>query len=254
MMLVGLGVGIDYALLIFSRYRAELRDGTDRETATRVSMDAAGRTVFFAGCTVIIALLGLVVARPRFTARRGAGGRADRTDDDARRRSPCCPRCSRSFGRRSSGAWPSAPPSRPTTAVRKAGGGGCWASAVQRRPWAALLLGGGGALRAGRPRRSICGWASPTRATSRKTKSSQAAYDLLADGFGPGFNGPLIIVAEGKGTGPADDAADAAPRPNSSGVRRVATRHPRSRRRDPSAATVLVFPDSAPQDEATASW
>ncbi|OEV28716.1 hypothetical protein AN219_20225, partial [Streptomyces nanshensis] len=61
MMLVGLGVGIDYALLIFSRYRFELLRGADRERANRIAMDAAGRTVFFAGCTVIIALLGLVV-------------------------------------------------------------------------------------------------------------------------------------------------------------------------------------------------
>lgn len=60
MMLVGLGVGIDYALLIFSRYRGELLKGVRAEQATRTALDAAGRTVFFAGCTVIIALMGLV--------------------------------------------------------------------------------------------------------------------------------------------------------------------------------------------------
>lgn len=60
MMLVGLGVGVDYALLIFSRYRAELLRGADAEQATRRALDTAGRTVFFAACTVIIALLGLV--------------------------------------------------------------------------------------------------------------------------------------------------------------------------------------------------
>ncbi|WP_345025242.1 MMPL family transporter, partial [Streptomyces sedi] len=60
MMLVGLGVGIDYALLIFTRYRAELVAGSSPERATVSALDAAGRTVFFAGCTVIVALLGLV--------------------------------------------------------------------------------------------------------------------------------------------------------------------------------------------------
>ncbi|NUU20979.1 MAG: MMPL family transporter, partial [Streptomycetaceae bacterium] len=60
MMLVGLGVGVDYALLIFYRFRHELLRGADPYDATRSALDAAGRTVFFAGCTVIIALLGLV--------------------------------------------------------------------------------------------------------------------------------------------------------------------------------------------------
>ena len=60
MILVGLGVGIDYALLLFSRYRGELLRGADRQQAARTALDTAGRTVLFAGCTVIIALLGLI--------------------------------------------------------------------------------------------------------------------------------------------------------------------------------------------------
>jgi putative drug exporter of the RND superfamily len=253
MMLVGLGVGIDYALLIFSRYRAELRDGTDRETATRVSMDAAGRTVFFAGCTVIIALLGLVVLGlgslqgvalavaltvlvtmlasltllpallavagrriERSLARRAAKQRAD----------------GRQEGREEGRRWR------------------LWASAVQRRPWAALLLSvvALGALAA--PALGLrLGFADA--GNDPETKSSRAAYDLLADGFGPGFNGPLIIVAEGKGTGLVHDDADAL-RSELSGVRGVAHTSSPIPTRDPSAATVLAFPDSAPQDEATA--
>ena len=61
MALVGLGVGIDYALLLFSRYRGELLAGLPSEQATRRAVDTAGRTVLFAGTTVILALLGLVV-------------------------------------------------------------------------------------------------------------------------------------------------------------------------------------------------
>jgi RND superfamily putative drug exporter len=60
MMLVGLGVGVDYALLIFSRYRTELLAGLDRETAALRALDTAGRSVLFAGSTVMIALLGLL--------------------------------------------------------------------------------------------------------------------------------------------------------------------------------------------------
>src|SRR5690606_16916847 len=58
---VGLGVGIDYALLVFARFRGELVAGADRAQATRVALDTAGRSVFFAGGTVIVALLGLVM-------------------------------------------------------------------------------------------------------------------------------------------------------------------------------------------------
>ena len=61
LVLVGLGVGIDYALLVFSRYRGELVLGADRATATRTALGTAGRSVLFAGATVIIALLGLYV-------------------------------------------------------------------------------------------------------------------------------------------------------------------------------------------------
>ncbi|MDP1848299.1 MAG: MMPL family transporter, partial [Solirubrobacteraceae bacterium] len=58
--LIGIGVGIDYALIVVTRYRAEHARGLDREAALLLAMDTAGRTVFFAGCTVIIALLGLL--------------------------------------------------------------------------------------------------------------------------------------------------------------------------------------------------
>src|SRR3978361_1890860 len=59
--LIGLGVGIDYALIVVTRYRAEHARGLERDEALLVSLDTAGRTVFFAGLTVIIALLGLLL-------------------------------------------------------------------------------------------------------------------------------------------------------------------------------------------------
>jgi len=61
MMLVGIGVGIDYALLVYSRYRSEILQGAEREEAARTALDTAGRSVLFAGATVIVALLGLYV-------------------------------------------------------------------------------------------------------------------------------------------------------------------------------------------------
>ena len=59
--LIGLGVGIDYSLFVVTRYRAEVRDGLDRDRAVEMAIDTAGRTVMFAAITVVIALLGLLL-------------------------------------------------------------------------------------------------------------------------------------------------------------------------------------------------
>src|SRR5215212_252039 len=59
--LIGLGVGIDYALFVVTRFRAEVRNGLDRDSAVEMAVDTAGRTVMFAAITVVIALLGLLL-------------------------------------------------------------------------------------------------------------------------------------------------------------------------------------------------
>ncbi|MEU5884146.1 MMPL family transporter [Spirillospora sp. NPDC047279] len=249
MILVGLGVGIDYALLIFARYRAELVRGSDPEQATVNALDAAGRSVFFAGCTVILALLGLVAfglgslqgmalsvaltvlvtmlaALTLLPALLGVFGR----------------RFARQFTRRAE--------------RRRARGGGAegdaWrrlAAVVQRRPLAALLAAGVllGALVI--PAFGMRLGFSDAGSDAPDTTSRQA-YDLLSAGFGPGFNGPLLVVADG-GPGAAQAAAAAARTLSATpGVQAAA--EPVSTP-DGKAATVLVFPASAPQDERTSA-
>lgn len=248
MILVGLGVGIDYALLIFARYRAELVRGSEPERATVSAMDAAGRSVFFAGCTVILALLGLtalgvgsiqgmalsvaltvlvtmlaaLTLLPALLAIFGA-------------------RFARQFTRRA----------ERRKAKGKADDGTGWrrlAAGVQRRPLAALLTGalllGALALPALDIRLGFSDAGNdPSDATSRQ------AYDLLSEGFGPGFNGPLLVVTDGGPNG-AERAAAAATRAlrDTPGVAAAADPVPTP---DGQAATVLVSPSSAPQDKAT---
>ena len=60
-LMIGLGVGIDYALFIVVRYRSGLHDGLDPENANVLALTTAGRAVLFAGCTVIISLLGMFI-------------------------------------------------------------------------------------------------------------------------------------------------------------------------------------------------
>ncbi|HEU4426999.1 MAG TPA: MMPL family transporter [Pilimelia sp.] len=239
MLLVGLGVGIDYALLVFSRYRAELVAGADRERAVRTALDTAGRTVFFAGCTVIIALLGLVVlglgslqgvavavavtvlvtmvaALTLLPALLAITGR--RVERSVRRRAA---RARRADGTR----W------------RR------WSAAVQRRPWPAVLLPVAALLALAAPALDIqLGFADA--GTDAPAKTSRAAYDLLAAGFGPGFNGPLIVVVDGDQQAAAAASGALAATP---GVASVSPPLPAAA----DVATIVVVPASKPQDEAT---
>lgn len=240
MILVGLGVGIDYALLLFSRYRGELLSGANREQAARTALDTAGRTVLFAGCTVIIALLGLIalglgslqgvaiaVAVTVLVTMLGAltllpallaimGRRIERA---VRRRA--------GRGRRADGArWAQ------------------WSGLVQRRPWPMLLAAGAVLLALAAPALGMRLGFADAGNDARSTTSRQA-YDLLAEGFGPGFSGPLIVVADG-GRRPADAMHHALA--STPGVAAVT---PPAVSPDGEITTVIAFPGSKPQDRAT---
>ncbi|QFG26957.1 MMPL family transporter [Actinomadura sp. WMMB 499] len=238
MMLVGLGVGIDYALIVFARYRAELLAGVPSGRAVRTALDTGGHTVFFAGCTVIVALLGLV-ALGLGSLRGMALCVALTVLATMLAALTLLPALLGAFGPRFA---------RKFTPGSSRGSGEGWrriGSAVQRRPLAALLVGGVllGALAL--PALGMrFGFADagndPPDSTARK------AYDTLAQGFGPGFNGPLLVVAEGDARA-ARAAADALA--GTPGVRAAADPVPVG---DGGVSTVLVFPDSSPQDEATA--
>ena len=101
--MIGIGVGIDYVLFIVTRYRSALHSGLEPRAAVITAITTSGRAVIFAGCTVIISLLGLFVMNLGFL--RGPGGRCGvgRAGRDARRRSRCCRPCSASSGTRSTG-------------------------------------------------------------------------------------------------------------------------------------------------------
>ncbi|NUK33681.1 MMPL family transporter [Streptomyces lunaelactis] len=241
MMLVGLGVGIDYALLIFSRYRGELLKGAEPERATRAALDAAGRTVFFAGCTVIIALMGLVALG--LGSLQGVALAVALTVLVTMAASlTLLPALLGIFG----GRIQRQVAKRAAKAQRVEGAGWRrWATGVQRRPWAALVVSlvALGALAA--PALDMrLGFADA--GNDAESKSSRQAYDMLAEGFGPGFNGPLIVVADGGGTNAADQVRLALE--ETTGIAAATGPIPT---KDASVATVIAFPDSAPQAEET---
>jgi RND superfamily putative drug exporter len=225
MMLVGFGVGVDYALLIFSRYRSEILDGHDRDTAARRALDTAGRSVLFAGTTVIIALLGLLAL--------GLGGLQGVALAVALTvlmtmlaSVTLLPALLSLFGKRLE------------RGIREHGK--AWrrlADGVQRRPLAPLAIGLivliGLAIPAAGMRLGFAdSGTDPAGSTTRE------AYDLMTEGFGPGFSGPLAIVAEDGDTVALQQLLTSTP-----GIARALP---------PMGLTVLAFPTTSPQDEATA--
>ncbi|NUR87955.1 MAG: MMPL family transporter, partial [Nonomuraea sp.] len=202
-MMLGLAVGIDYALFVVSRYREERAKGRAPQEATALAVGTAGSAVVFAGLTVVIALAGLTVVGIPMLTKMGlaAAGAVVVAVLIALTLVPAF-----------LGFWPNAVLRR---RARRSGrieddtennGGTRWARFVLRRPLPVLLLGvvGLGALAV--PMTSLqLGMpgdeAKPTSTTERR------AYDALAEGFGPGFNGPLTVVVDARGAGDAKSAA-----------------------------------------------
>jgi len=244
MMLVGLGVGVDYALLIFHRYRHELIGGADRDEATRIALEAAGRTVFFAGCTVIVALLGLVALG--LGSLQGVALAVALTVLVTMAASlTLLPALLAVFGGRIQRLVLKRAAKAHAKGRVEGRGWRAIATAVQRRPLAALLVAVVALLALAAPALDMrLGFADA--GTDSPESTSRRAYDLLAEGFGPGFNGPLIVVSAG------EPAAAQELRAALAGTPGVAATTPPLPARDGALSTVIVFPKTAPQDEGTA--
>jgi putative drug exporter of the RND superfamily len=192
--LIGIGVGIDYALLVLTRFRSALRDGKDRHDAVVEAVTTAGRSVIIAGATVVIAVLGLfltglpymygvaisaslavlVVMLAAVTLLPALlsylGPRVDRW------RLPFLGRTLRAEG---NGESPAAR----------------WSHAVQRRPWSAAIAATALLLALAAPALGMrLGF--PDAGNDPPDTMTRQAYDLNTEGFGAGTNGPLVIAAE----------------------------------------------------------
>ena len=204
--MLGLACGIDYALFVVSRYREEREKGHAPREAAGLAAGTAGSAVVFAGLTVVIALAGLsVVGIPMLTKMGLAAAGAVLLAVLI-----CLTLVPALLG-----FWPNAVLSRRDRKNRKKNakatrangenGGSRWARLVVRRPIPVLLLGvvglGAMALPALNLQLGMPGDESKSTATTERR-----AYDDLAQGFGPGFNGPLTIVVDAK---EADDAKSA---------------------------------------------
>jgi putative drug exporter of the RND superfamily len=292
--MIGLGVGIDYALFIVTRYRENLHKGHSIHDSVSIALDTAGRAVTFAGTTVVISLLGMLTMQVSFVGGLAVGaatvvavtvvasltllpallGFVGRKVEVTRRRGLIAaglvavalagvglnvsaltvglPLAAvvlvasfafaplrkevRPFGQK---------PIRETLAYR-------WSRFIQRRPWQTAIAGALALIVLSIPVFGMRLGFSDEGNFDRKTTTRQA-YDLLAEGFGPGFNGPFLLAAElpaGKGLNdlaPITDAVRADP-----GVAFVSPPVPNDEQ-SPTAALWRLVPVSAPQDAATTS-
>lgn len=200
-MLIGLGVGIDYALFIVTRHRRGLKQGLPVREAAEKAVSTTGRAVVFAGGTVCVALLGMLILRLSFL--NGVAIAASLTVMLTVAASVTLlpallgmigmKALSRRERRRLTEHGPQ--PTLPTGLAAR------WSAFVERHP---RLLGAAAAavmLVLALPTLSLH-LGSSDQGNNASTTTTRKAYDLLSDGFGPGFNGPLQLVAE---TGNAAD-------------------------------------------------
>jgi putative drug exporter of the RND superfamily len=190
--MIGLGVGIDYALFIVTRFRNGLDEGLDKREAAIAAIDTAGRAVLFAGITVIIALMGMLLLGLSFLygVALAAALAVLFTMIAALTLLPAM--------LSKIGHW--------IDRIRIPGLGGRktsidensfwfrWSRMVQRRPWLSALISGALLIALCIPALSLR-LGTNDAGTDPAGTTTREAYDLLAEGFGPGFNGPFQLVA-----------------------------------------------------------
>ncbi|SDD14801.1 putative drug exporter of the RND superfamily [Glycomyces harbinensis] len=192
MFLVGFGVGVDYALLIFARFRAELTAGASRKAAAATALDTAGRSVLFAGSVVIVALLGLF-ALGLGSLQSVAIAVALTVLVTMIASVTLLPALLALFGKRIEKSV-----RKRAAKARRAPGSrwAAWSKAVERGAWAAIALVTAGLVALSTPLLDLrLGFADA--GTDAEGTTTREAYDLLSDGFGEGFNGPLMVVTDG---------------------------------------------------------
>jgi len=287
--MIGLGVGIDYALLVVTRYREQLHHGYTVRESTAIAIDTAGRSVLFAGSTVVISLLGMLLMGISFVQGLAVGaasvvavtvvssltllpallGFAGTRVELTRWRGliaagfVALALVGMGLGitpltvgipvavvvliagirvRPLRREVPVRPPRdrRETLAYR-------WSRVIQHRPWPAALLGSLALLVLAVPTLQLrLGFSDESNFDDSTT--TRQAYDLLVEGFGAGFNGPFLLVAETDSPQALEAvtaAVDADP-----GVAFVSPPVPN----DPESPTAVlwnVVPTTGPQDEAT---
>jgi RND superfamily putative drug exporter len=246
--MIGIGVGIDYALFVVTRYRQNLQAGLSPEESVVTAIDTSGRAVVFAGATVIIALLGMLAIRLSFISGLGIGSAAvvAVTVLAAITLLPAI----LGFTGRNIDKWRlpwvhnDGDGTRETVWHR-------WSRFVQRHAWPLTIVGLLVVLVLAAPVLSLRLGFTDAGNDPAGTQTRQA-YDTLARGFGPGFNGPFLLAISMPPGG--DHTADLATlRHAVAETPGVAAVSPALTNASGTTAVMRLYPTTAPQDAATSS-
>ncbi len=246
--MIGLGVGIDYALLTVTRFREGLAEKLSIEDAIAQAGATAGRSVLFAGATVVIAMLGLWAVGLPFVSWLGTSA-AIIVALSVGVTLFVQPAILRLVGHNID-RWRLPFLAAPSQAT-EAGFGYRWSRVIQRAPVPALVLSLGALVVMAVPLLSLRLGSSdagnnPTAYTSRR------AYDLLSQGFGPGFNGPILLAVQVDTPGDASTLARVNALPAAiKQIAGVADASPPRFNAAKTAAIISVTPTTAPQSRAT---
>lgn len=267
-LMIGLAVGIDYALFILTRHRSQLASGIDPEDSVARAAGTAGSAVVFAGATVIIALCGLSIVGIPFLTVMGVGAAGTvlvavlvaltllpALLGFAGARLVPAPGSRAARRELAEAAADDAPADADAT-----GAGARWARLVTRRPLVTVGLALAGLLALAIPAPQLQ-LALPDNGAAAEETSQRQAYDLVAEYFGAGTNGPLVVLARGLEPATAEQgvqqlAATIGGTPTSAGqfeggIEGVAYAAP-SVLPDGTTGLITVIPDTGPQEEGTA--
>ncbi|MFJ5224332.1 MMPL family transporter [Streptomyces sp. NPDC088400] len=261
--MLGIAVGIDYALFIVSRYRSERADGHDAREAAARANGTAGSAVVFAGLTVVIALAGLAVVNlPILTAMGLAAAGAvviavlvattlvpallgfagERVRGKTRKKAPAADSTKPDSTKPGSTKPGSTKPGRPGMGQR-------WISYVLRKPAQMLVLAvialGVVALPVTQLELGL-----PDDGSKAASSTQRKAYDMLSESFGPGFNGPLTVTVDDQDPAVARSGAQDMGK-SLAGLPDVAAVTPAAFNESGDTGIITVIPKSAPGSDAT---
>jgi RND superfamily putative drug exporter len=240
-MMLGLGAGIDYSLLIIGRYREQRAAGDGVQDAAARAAATAGATVVAAGLIVMVAIAGLLVVGVPFIGKMGIGA-AIAIGALVVSALTILPIMMGAFGRK-------LVPKKPAH-VRSSPAFTRWGTIVTRRPWASIAGGVAVLLVFALPVTQMR-LGQPDDGNKPESQTQRVAYDQLTEAFGPGSNGPLLLAIDTPKGAPDSERQLRALAQAVAQTPGIATVAPASVSEDGEMATITAIPTTAPQDART---